>query len=86
MISFLPGTYGTSLLRNHAMRGVFAEMKQQGFPTQVVEAIRDSVDCNLYFFGEKVELGSMYLTLICSMVILIVLYITMHALWSRKQG
>ena len=39
-----------------------------------------------YFFGEKVELGSMYLTLISSVVILIVLYIAMHALWSRKQG
>ena len=26
VISFLPGTYGTSLLRNHALRGVFEEM------------------------------------------------------------
>lgn len=85
VISFLPGTYGTSLLRNHAMRGVFAEMEQQGFPAEVVEAIKDSVDCNLYFFSERVELNSMYLTLISSIVILIGIYIMMHALWSRKQ-
>ena len=85
VISFLPGTYGTSLLRNHAMRGGFAEMEQQGFPAQVVEAIKDSVDCNLYFFSERVELNSMYLTLISSIVILIGIYIMMHALWSRKQ-
>ena len=26
VISFLPGTYGTSLLRIHALRGVFREM------------------------------------------------------------
>ena len=45
VISFLPGTYGTSLLRNHALRGVFEEMGNQGFPDEVVEAIRDSVDC-----------------------------------------
>ena len=32
LISFLPGTYGTSLLRNHALRGVFGEMETQGFP------------------------------------------------------
>ena len=55
VISFLPGTYGTSLLRNHALRGVFEEMGAQGFPREVVEAIKDSVDCNLYFFGSKVE-------------------------------
>lgn len=85
VISFLPGTYGTSLLRNHAMRGVFAEMEQQGFPAEVVEAIKDSVDCNLYFFSERVELNNMYLTLISSIVILIGIYIMMHALWSRKQ-
>ena len=30
VLSFLPGTYGTSLLRNHAMRGVYAEMPQCG--------------------------------------------------------
>ena len=59
VISFLPGTYGTSLLRNHALRGVFEEMGAQGFPREVVEAIKDSVDCNLYFFGGKVELSTM---------------------------
>ena len=52
VLSFLPGTYGTSLLRNHALRGVFQEMDLLGFPTEVMEAIRDSVDCNLYFFGD----------------------------------
>lgn len=55
-LSFLPGTYGTSLLRNHALRGVFAGMTDCGFPAEVVEQIRDSIDCNLYFFGERVPL------------------------------
>ena len=48
------GTYGTSLLRNHAPRGVFEEMGAQGFPSEVVETIRESVNCNLYFFGGRV--------------------------------
>lgn len=60
VLSFLPGTYGTSLLRNHAMRGVFAEMADSGFPDEVIEGIRDSLDCNLYFFDSKVETGVMY--------------------------
>ena len=86
VISFLPGTYGTSLLRNHALRGVFEEMGTQGFPEAVVEAIRDSVDCNLYFFDNKVELSSMYLVLIASIVIAVGLYVVMNALSARKKS
>lgn len=85
VISFLPGTYGTSLLRNHALRGVFAEMEAQGFPSEVVEAIRDSVDCNLYFFGDKVELSAMYLVLIATIVIAVGLYVLLNVLTGRKR-
>lgn len=85
VISFLPGTYGTSLLRNHALRGVFEEMDAQGFPSEVVEAIRDSVDCNLYFFGNKVELSAMYLVLIAAIVIAIGLYVVMNVLTGKKR-
>ena len=85
VISFLPGTYGTSLLRNHALRGVFAEMDAQGFPPRIVEAIRDSVDCNLYFFGGKVEPGVMYLVLIAAIVIALGLYVVMNVLSVRKR-
>ena len=84
-ISFLPGTYGTSLLRNHALSGVFEEMSAQGFPSQVVEAIRDSVDCNLYFFGDKVALPAMYLVLAAAIVIAVGLYVLMNVLSGRKR-
>ena len=86
LISFLPGTYGTSLLRNHALRGVFEEMRAQGFPGEVVEAIRDSVDCNLYFFGDRVELSGMYLVLIASIAIAVCLYVAMNLLSGKKKG
>ena len=85
VISFLPGSYGTSLLRNHALRGVFAEMENRGFPTQVVEAIRDSVDCNLYFFEHKVTLSSMYLVLAASILVFVGLFIVMTLLSQRKR-
>lgn len=89
VLSFLPGTYGTSLLRNHAMRGVFREMGEQGFPPEVVEAIRDSVDCNLYFFGDKVELSAMYLVLLAgigaAVVLYVVLYVVMNVLSGKKR-
>ena len=86
VISFLPGTYGTSLLRNHALRGVFEEMGAQGFPREVVETIKDSVDCNLYFFGDKVDLSTMYLVLIAGIVIAVGLYVGMNLLSGRKRA
>lgn len=80
IVSFLPGTYGTSLLRNHALRGVFEEMQLQGFPPQVIESIRDSVDCNLYFFEQKVAESNMYLILIGSIILAVAVYILMNRL------
>lgn len=85
VISFLPGTYGTSLLRNHTLRGVFEEMGAQGFPKEVVEAIRDSVDCNLYFFDQKVELSTMYLVLTAAIVLFVGVYVLMNLLSGRKR-
>ena len=85
VVSFLPGTYGTSLLRNHALRGVFEEMGAQGFPNEVVEAIRDSVDCNLYFGDDKVELSTMYLVVIAAIVIAVGLYVVMNVLIGKKK-
>lgn len=83
-LSFLPGTYGTSLIRNHALRGVFEEMSAQGFPAEVVESIKDSIDCNLYFFGDKVELGAMYGIVASSVVLLIGVYVLINIL--RKEN
>ena len=85
VISFLPGTYGTSLLRNHALRGVFSEMKSIGFPSEVVESIKDSVDCNLYFFDKKVETVKMYLILIASILVLVGIYVGLNFLLSKKR-
>ena len=64
VISFLPGTYGTALLRNHTLRGVFSEMELQGVPNEVIEGIKASVDCNIKFFDSKVSVPVMYLILI----------------------
>ena len=85
VIMFLPGTYGTSLLRNHVLRGVFGEMGAQGFPNEVVEAIRDSVDCNLYFFGDKVAIPTMYIVLAGAVVLAVGVYILMNVISGRKH-
>ena len=85
VISFLPGTYGTSLLRNHTMGGAFEEMESRGFPAKAVESIKDSVDCNIYFFGDKVEIGMMYLILGGAVAVLLICYVLLNALRSEKE-
>ena len=85
VISFLPGTYATSLIRNHTLRGVFEEMGNQNFPAEVVSGIKDSVDCNLYFFGEKVELNTMYLILVGAVILLIAVYVLLNAVRIKKR-
>ena len=85
VILFLPGTYGTSLIRNHSMRGVFDEMTRQGLPSEVTEIFRDLVDCNLYFFDNIVGVGTMYLILGGSVVLLVAIYIIMNVMKIRKN-
>ena len=83
ILAFLPGTYGTSLLKNHALRGVYREMSTQGFPPEVIEGIKDSIDCNVYFFNHKVGVGAMYGIMIGSIVLLLGVYVLINYL--RKE-
>lgn len=83
-LSFLPGTYGTALIRNHALRGVYAEMSEIGFPAEVITAIRDSIDCNLYFFDKLVEVPAMYAILTGSIAVLTLIYIFICRLQKRR--
>ena len=84
ILGFLPGTYGTSLLRNHALAGVFREMSKQNIPTDVISGIKDSIDCNLYFFGTQVSTFAMYLILIGSIVVLLGIYILLTVLRKKR--
>ncbi len=79
-ISFLPGTYGTALIRGHSMGGVLEQIQDQGVSPEIIEEIRDSLDCNLYFFGNQVEQPAMYGILCASILVLILCYILIRYL------
>ena len=84
IISFLPGTYGTSIIRNHTMQGALAEMQNQGIPTEVIEKLKDSLDCNLYFFENEVNIETMYMILGITTLVLIGIYILLNK--SKKYN
>ncbi len=83
VISFLPGTYGTALVRNHAMQGVLSEMERQGIPAEVMTSLKDALDCRLYFFDNEVSIPMMYGFLGVTIVALIVIYIALHVYRQR---
>ena len=85
VLSFLPGTYGTSLLRNHSMNGVLAEMESQGVPAEMIKGIKDTIDCNVYFFDNAVSIESMYIFLSVTSLVLIVIYVLLNAVRLKKK-
>ncbi len=78
VISFLPGTYGTSLVRNHSLRGVFAAMKTEGYPEEAIEGMKKVVDCNLSFFDHAVTIPQMYAVLGVTVILLIGIFILLN--------
>lgn len=86
ILSFFPGTYGTSLIRNHALRGVCAYMeKEKGFPAQAIEEIQNVADCNMQFFGHSVEIWQMYLVVGLSALLLLGVYVLLNVVGEKKK-
>ncbi|MBP5466331.1 MAG: ABC transporter permease [Clostridia bacterium] len=83
-VMFLPGTYGTSVLRNAALGGVIGEIAKEGVPDIAITGIRDSVDCNLYFFGTSVSVGAMYAVLLSATVIFVCAYVALNKARLKK--
>ena len=85
VMSYLPGTYGTALIKNHMLRGVFEEMETKGFPADVVKGIATSLDCNPTFQGSVVEPKYMMLIMIGTVVLLGGLYFMITALSEKSK-
>ncbi len=83
-LGFLPGTYGTSLLRNHCLDGVFEEMKRQSLPDALITGFKDTVDCNLYVMDTRVEISTMYAVLAGVTALLVLGYILLCRFQKKK--
>lgn len=85
VIACLPGTYGTSLVRNHAMQGALSEMIDLGVPSEIVEEVKISLDCNLYFFDNYVSISAMYVILVVTTVVLLGVYVLLNVLSAKRK-
>ena len=59
-------------------------MQNQGIPTEVIEKLKDSLDCNLYFFKNQVNIETMYTVLGITILVLIGIYILLNK--SKKYS
>lgn len=84
-MAFLPGTYGTGLIRNHMMNGALDSLSEQ-LPSEAIKAMKDSVDVNLYFFDNSVEIWQMYLILLSFIVLFIALYLVFVKFIKRREN
>ena len=84
VLSFFPGTYGTCLIKSHLMRGVFEEMENMGYPAGAIKGMRDGIDVNLYFFGNKVGEPVLFAVLFGSVVLFTGLFILFNVLKKQK--
>lgn len=80
VLSFLPGTYGTALLRGHYLGGVFKEMENKRIPPKVIEEFKSTLDCSVQFFDREVGTEAMYFVLCGAIVLFVLLYILMNKL------
>ena len=78
VLSFLPGTYATALLRNHAMRGAMAEMQALGVPADAIDAMGRAVDYHLKFFDHAVSPAAMLAVLCGSVIVLTLVFLAIH--------
>ena len=60
-------------------------MGNAGFPKEAIDGIKDTVDSNLYFFGNKVETGTMYAILTVTVIVLVSVYIAMNVLRGKSR-
>lgn len=83
ILMYLPGTYGTSLLRNHALAGVFAEMRSENIPDEVIDVIKKVTDCTVSFGGSRVSEAFMYVAVGGAGAVLLAVYVLLN-IFGRK--
>lgn len=85
ILGFLPGNYGTAVIKTHAISGATRKMAEAGFPSEVIENIKNGLDCSVNFWDRQVSLGASYIVLIASTLLLAGIYVIITASKYKKK-
>ncbi len=78
ILCFLPGTYGTSLLRNHFMNGTLKELEKEHIPPEAIKNLSQIFDGSLFFFGNEVSVFARYLVIVFAVLLIMFAYIAIN--------
>ena len=86
VISFLPGTYGTALIRHRLMDGVFAALEDEYLPAEAVETLREAFDGRLSLLGTEITQPMMYAVLGVFTVLLLAACVLLHIRRGKRSA
>lgn len=84
-ITLMPWTYGTSLVRIHAMNGIYSGMIEEGLPAEMVSGMKQGFDYDLTFFGNSVPVGVMYGVILGSTALFIGIFVLISILKKKDK-
>lgn len=88
VLCLLPGTYSVGIIRNHYMNGyvnaIVSDVTNPEVAEGMIKGIKDGFDANLYAFGNSISLGAMYGILLGACAVLLVAYIAIVVIKSKK--
>ena len=85
VLSCLPTTYATILVKNHTMRGALDAYAAAGAPEKAVESFRKFNDLDFSVFGHRVPIGVTYLIVGGTVVLLLFLFVLLNVFLKRER-
>lgn len=83
--SFLPGTYSTILFRKGFLNSVLNAMEKD-LPNEIVNAIANSFDVNMSFFNQNINILTMFLVSIISIIIASIILILISYFKDKSKA
>lgn len=81
----LPGTYFTALFRTHFMGCYYQAFVDAGVPAEISVDILDNLDVNSYFFGKAVPPWAMYTVALCTIAVLLGVFVLINVIKIRRK-
>ncbi|BAR06809.1 ABC-type uncharacterized transport system, permease component [Scardovia inopinata] len=85
VLTYLPNTYGTALLRTHIMGDALQQAGEQKIPGAVLDQIKKSTDYTILFRGHAVSVPAMVLIMMAAVVICLLIFVIQNLTVREKS-
>lgn len=85
VISILPGTFGTTLVRRNMMNGYYQQLAEEGLPQSLIDNTKIAFDNELVVMDQTMTVKTMYTVMLVTIVLLIGLYLLLSSRQARVK-